>query len=407
VFGGQNPAAILPPAGIDAERSADLLAPVAGLLGTVITGIFQQHSRMESLENRQETQQREIRLGAAFEGQASEGVLVLDGRLRIQRLNPAAEGMMGYLSAEVSGEDADKVLIGPEALPPALQDALEGSPTYNLGNVRLYRRNGESFLALMRIFPIVHAGRVEHVLVLVQDLTEQEQIRIQTQQLEHRALLGEVTAVFAHEVRNPINNISTGLQVMAMNLPPEDANQASVARMLADCDRLAELFKSVLAYSRPMDYEMEPLEVGVLLRRLLERLHPRILRQSVQYSLQVEDGCPSVQGNLRALEQVFNNLIGNALQAMGENGGHLIIKARRLSEDGQRHLEISIADTGPGIPRENLERVFQPFFTTEKGGTGLGLAIVKRIVTAHKGNITVTSFPGGTIFRVKLPVDES
>ena len=113
-------------------------------------------------------------------------------------------------------------------------------------------------------------------------------------------------------------------------------------------------------------------------------------------------------GNLRALEQVFSNLINNALQAMSQIGsGDLALKVQPdHSEEGVESVEVSVADTGPGIPKELQERIFQPFFTTKPNGTGLGLAITKRIITAHKGNIQVSSFPGGTVFHVQLPAME-
>jgi signal transduction histidine kinase len=121
--------------------------------------------------------------------------------------------------------------------------------------------------------------------------------------------------------------------------------------------------------------------------------------------MHVQPDCPPVSGNLRALEQIFSNLINNALQAMGEEGGRLAIKAQVVQvASGRQSVEVSVADTGPGIPVDIQERIFQPFFTTERNGTGLGLAITKRIVTAHKGNIRLESFPSGTVFYVQIPV---
>jgi signal transduction histidine kinase len=214
-------------------------------------------------------------------------------------------------------------------------------------------------------------------------------------------------AIFAHEVRNPINNISTGLQVMAMNLPQEDPQQNSINRMLQDCERLAELIRSVLAFSKPMEYEMESLDLGALLSRLLDRLRPRIANQRIQFELQVEPGCPHISGNLRALEQVFTNLTTNAIQAMEEDGGVLSLKVQSISSNESiPYVEVCITDTGPGIPKELQDRIFQPFFTTKQNGTGLGLSIAKRILLAHKGNILLSSFPGGTVFRVHLPAFE-
>jgi signal transduction histidine kinase len=213
-----------------------------------------------------------------------------------------------------------------------------------------------------------------------------------------------VTAVFAHEVRNPINNISTGLQLMALNLPDTDPNQEIIARLQQDCDRLAELMKSVLSYSHPSDYEMEPVDLGALITRMIERMRAKLSRSKIKHHIQIEPDIPLILGNPRALEQVFTNLISNAMQAMGDQEGTLAVKIQAVKTPGRRgHVEVSVADSGPGIPKELLDRIFQPFFTTKPNGTGLGLAITRRIITAHKGNLQVNSFPGGTVFSVQIP----
>ena len=392
------------------SSTAENLLPALEIYASTITSLLQYHSQVGLLHSAWSEGQPLVRLNTAVEEHMNEGILQLTPDLQIVRLNPAAEMILGFANREVVGQAVEKILIGSESITPALTAAQSGSATFNVGNLRLYRRNGEEFLALARIFPVMQSGdtsengQVEKIILFLQDLSEQEQIRLQTQQLEQRAILGEVTAIFAHEVRNPINNISTGLQLLAMNLPPEDSNQASITSMQQDCDRLAELIRSVLAFSRPTDYEMEKLDLSVVLRRLLERLHPRITNLEVTYNLQVEENCPLVLGNFRALEQVFSNLINNALQAMSGKGGQLLLKVKPDSTpEGKPYVEVAIADTGPGIPKEIQERIFQPFFTTNSTGTGLGLAIVKRILTAHKGIIQLTSFPGGTVFYVQLP----
>jgi len=380
------------------------LDQIAQLLAATITTILQNEIRFDELQNKLRESESNLRLNSILEEHLLEGIILIDNNLNILRMNLASEMILGYTDDEVAGQPVEKVLIGAEMLAPALNAAQEGSATLNLGDIHIYRRNGEAFQALVRVFPIHNNHPVDQILVLIQDLSEQEQIRLHAQQLEQHAILGEVTAIFAHEVRNPINNISTGLQLMAMNLSENDANQESIARMLQDCDRLAELIKSVLAFSRPTEYEMESLDLPLLLERLLQRLRPRIKDLNVICDLKVEPECPRVRGNLRALEQVFSNLITNALQAMRATGGNLILKVQTVhSPEGHSYVEISVADNGPGIPKELQERIFQPFFTTEQNGTGLGLAISKRIITAHKGNIRLNSFPGGTIFHVQIP----
>ena len=380
------------------------LIQITQLLAVTITSILQNHVRVSDLQEELQANESQLRLSSILEEHLLEGIILIDNDLNVLRMNLAAEMILGYTDDEVANQPVERILIGADMLSSALNAALHGSATLNLGDIHIYRRNGEAFQALVRVFPIHNHHPVDQILVLLQDLSEKEQIRLHAQQLEQHAILGEVTAIFAHEVRNPINNISTGLQLMAMNLPENDTNQESIARMLQDCDRLAELIKSVLAFSRPTEYEMENLDIALLLERLLQRLRPRIQDVNVACDLKVEPECPRVRGNLRALEQVFSNLITNALQAMRTTGGNLILKVQTVhSPEGHSYVEISVADNGPGIPKEHQERIFQPFFTTEQNGTGLGLAISKRIITAHKGNIRVNSFPGGTIFHVQIP----
>jgi len=161
----------------------------------------------------------------------------------------------------------------------------------------------------------------------------------------------------------------------------------------------------VLAFARPVEYKVEPVDLGASIKRLMERWRPNMARVNVQHTVQVDPGTPLTAGDMRALEQVWNNLIGNAIQAMEETGGTLSLKVRPVvTPDGNRRVEVSVLDTGPGIPEDVRERIFEPFYTTKRTGTGLGLAITKHIITAHKGSVAVTSIPGGTVFQVQLPV---
>jgi two-component system sensor histidine kinase AtoS len=402
------------------KQPTEQLLPLLQHVGSTVTGIIQNHARLSSMEETLQNQALDLAIASALEESVLEGLLVLTPDLMALKLNPAAEAMFGYSNEVAHGQPVKNILIGSETLLPALKEAQQGSGIYDLGNIRLYRRNGQAFLAHIRTLPILKNDSVGGIIVLIQDLSEQEEIKEHAQQLEQRALLGEFTAIFAHEVRNPINNISTGLQLMGMNFPENDPNQDAISRMQQDCDRLEDLMKSVLAISKPADYDMEILDLERVVRRLLERMHPRMVRLNVQYHIQVEPDCPPILGNLRALEQVFNNLISNAVQAMSENGGRLALKIHPLNTlqdfdpglpsgeapERKSYVEVTVADTGPGIPKELQDRIFQSFFTTNKEGYGLGLAIAKRIVTAHKGNLYVTSFPGGTVFHVQIPTAE-
>ncbi len=377
-------------------------------ISVTITSNLERYTWRKNIENELSSFQGRINSANIIEARISDGLILLTKTLEIKRINSAAETVLGYKHQEVTGQHISNILIGTDLVNKALRDAQNSSSAFRLGdNIRLYRRNGEPFQAIIRIFPIIQRQQVEEILILIQDLSEQEFIKKQTQQLEQRAFLGEVTATFAHEIRNPVHNISIGLQLMARNLQQDDPKQQDIDLMIQDCDRIAELIKSVLAFSKPIEYEMENVNIGQMFEHLLARLHSRIKRANVESSLQISPDCPTVIGNMHALEQVINNLVSNALQAMQPDGGRLVIKAHPIhTPEGRQLVEISIADTGRGIPKENQERIFQPFFTTEEKGTGLGLAVSKRILTAHKGTIRLTSFPGGTIFHIQLPASK-
>ncbi len=340
---------------------------------------------------------------AVFEN-TQEGVIVLDPNLTIREINSAAEWILGYANWEVQGQLVDNILIGPERLIPALEAACNGIPTHNIGNIYLHRRNGQSFPAHMQTIPVQKDGNFLGVIIILSDVSVTEQIRLRTQQLEHRAILGDVTAVFAHEVRNPINNISTGLQLVAMRLLPDDPNLETINRMENDCARLNHLMESVLAFSRPIEPKFEAVDIGILLRRMLDRWRPRMLRVNVEPFFQCAENTPRISADPRSLEQVFTNLISNAVEAMTGSGGTLAVKiAPSDTITTPPQVEIIVSDNGPGISDELRDRIFEPFITSKSSGTGLGLAITKRIVTAHHGSIGVDSFPGGTMFKVLLP----
>lgn len=387
----------------------DSVLGVARMLALVVESIFQQHIRLTSLKSELHQKATQARALSIISDKVQEGILWLSPELRIRSLNPRMEQILGYASREVAGQPVEIILIGSDSLLQELESAKKGSSTFHLDDVKLYRRNGEAFQALLRIFPVRMEEQIDGILVFAQDLSEQEQFRLHAQDLENRASLGELTAILAHEIRNPINNISTSLQLLGMNLPSDDPEQEAISRMLQDCERLDSLVRSVLAFSKTTEYEMETLDLSALLQRLLERKKPSLAEGNILVDLEIEPGCPLINGNLRALEQVFNNLINNAVQAMGERGsGNLTLKMQSIHlDEGSEYVEVSVADTGPGIPKEILEHIFQPFFTTKRDGTGLGLSISKRIITAHKGNIQVASFPIGTIFSVRLPAAEN
>ena len=344
-------------------------------------------------------------LGLALQQSVQDGLVFTDSDQNVIELNPAAEDMLGYSSAEIRGRPSHEVLISSRPLFPMLESALKEDSVVEVGECKLHRRDGSEFPALVRVAPIRKEGQVKKLAIFLNDLSEHEEFDLRSQQLQQRAWLGEVTAIFAHEVRNPINNISTGLQLMQLNLPEQDPLQEQIKRLQEDCDRLEHRMKSVLSFSRSLEHKPEALDMGEFCRQQLERWRPRMARKNIKDHIQVAPNTPPVFGDRRALDQVFTNLLTNAIQAMEEqDNGFLGIKIEPDAVNAEM-VDIHISDNGPGIPEELRKRVFEPFFTTkEEEGTGLGLAITRRIIMAHKGKIELESFPGGTLFKIQLPV---
>ncbi len=383
--------------------SSNLLTQLT-FLSLQINNIIQSHALNTQLRLDIQDYLTKVLVNRAIYNTMEDGVIILSPELTINSLNPSAELYLGYATEEIAGQQIENVLIGSDDLKGSFQVVKNEQRIDSIGSIKLYRRNGESFLANLRIIPIINENLITSIIILFHDLSDQEEYRLKNQQLEQRATLGEVTASFAHEVRNPINNIFTGLQLLAINLPPDDPNQKNISRLEEDCERLTSLVKSSLIFVRPMEYKPESINLSLLISNLLERWRSRLVKLNIKYQVQADQSIPSIEGDYRALEQVFTNLINNAIEAMESTGGMLSIKIHQVNEsEEQPHIEVSISDTGPGIPLELREKIFEPFFTTKQHGTGLGLAIVKRIITAHKGSIYVNSILGGTNFVVQFP----
>ncbi len=378
--------------------------PVLEKLAQVITGIFQYYLLINNLSEENHEQQKLLSLRESLLNNSKEGILILNQDFHITAINTAAEEMLGYANREIIEQSIENVLIGPTGLLPALAAAKEGIPTHDMGNELLHRRNGQAFPVNLQVIPVLPDEELQGILVFINDISEHEQIQVRTQQLEQRAFLGELMQVFAHEVRNPINNISTGMQVLSELYKNDNTSQTLITNAQNDCTRLIHLMESILAFSKQVEQKYEPLDIGMLLQRLLDRWRPRLMNVNVEPFYQAEPGLPMVSGDKRSLEQVFINLFTNATEAMSESGGTLAIKIRKNAEiTSQPQIEISISDTGPGISDDMRARLFEPFATTKARGTGLGLAITRQIINSHKGSINVSTFPGGTVFHVYLP----
>lgn len=375
------------------------------ILANIINLYNKNRKLLSILKNKIEEQTQNLIANQTIKDVVNDGIIFVDTDLQIKDINPMAEVSLGYSKSEVIGKQLESILIGATSISPILESLSPINPIQqNFGNIKIHRRDGKPLLVNVRAIPIISGEKTNQIAIMITDMSKDEEYQIKTRQLEQQALLGEVTAIFAHEVRNPINNISTGLQLMSINFVEDDPLQDQIERMKQDCDRLTDLMKSVLSFSGPREYKMEKFDVALLVENLLERWRSRMEKNEISCHVQIESLVPKIYGDHRALEQVFTNLISNAIQAMKPDGGVLGVKIETAKAVGNlKFVNIDITDTGRGIPDEIREKIFDPFFTTHQEGTGLGLAITKRIISAHRGQISVDSFPGGTMFQIRLP----
>jgi PAS domain S-box-containing protein len=346
--------------------------------------------------------QLEAEITSQFEA-VGDVLIVVDQQLEVLRANSSLTRLLGFRPGEITGRPIQDVLVGPEDVTATLLDALGHQRDAERSRLILHHRDGTPLPVHLHAVPLKVPGGKQLVIAL-KDQSEQQAIEDQTEILAQRALLGEVTAIFAHEVRNPINNISTGVQLAASRLGKEHPLYDSLERVRSECVRLDQLMSDVLFFARPLELKMEALDLADLMHRIIARWAPRFNQSGVRCHTSFQQGLPAASADPRTLERVIVNLISNALEAMAE-GGTLSITIGLAGGNQEDMLELKVADTGPGIPADKIDRIFDPFFTTKKDGTGLGLAISRRILSAHKGTIQVESFPdAGTVFTIHLPV---
>ena len=223
---------------------------------------------------------------------------------------------------------------------------------------------------------------------------------------ERLAALGELSASIAHEVRNPLGVVFNSLGSLRKLLRPAGDVALLLDIISEEADRLNRMVGDLLDYSRPWQPSLQPVPLRPLIEESLAaaRRQAGSAAETVKQRLTLPEALGPLRADARLLRQALLNLFLNALQAM-PRGGEIHVQAGPTVLDGAAAAEITIRDTGPGIPAEARSRIWQPFFTTKATGTGLGLAVVRRIVEGHQGEIEVTELATGAEFRLRLPIE--
>lgn len=228
---------------------------------------------------------------------------------------------------------------------------------------------------------------------------ELKQTQAQLIQRERLALLGQMAAMIAHELRNPLMTMRIGLECLLSDISESTLPWEGAGRLQVNMDRIDRIIEDILSIARTPQPVLAPSSLGALIETETGQWEARLASKQISCSLQLAPDLPPAHFDPDQLSRVLANLFANSLDAM-PGGGEIIISLELKDKD----QVIVFADNGAGMPTEDVDKIFEPFFTTKPRGTGLGLFIVSRIVENHGGTITVWSQPGcGTRFTITLP----
>jgi signal transduction histidine kinase len=250
-------------------------------------------------------------------------------------------------------------------------------------------------------------GEVIGATMFFKDLTRVEQLEERERLRDRLAAVGEMAAVIAHEVKNPLAGIEVMAGLLRRKISDAPEAQAALTDIINEAKMANAIVQEVLDFVRPIRLHMEHTGIADAVHSAVQLADTQARRGDVTVEIAVPAGLPLIQGDQHQLAQLFTNLLANAYEAMGGRGNVAISAwTMRLDDgaDGREAVQVEVADDGPGMPQDVADRVFDPFYTTKAKGSGLGLSIVRKIVDAHDGQIDLKTAPGrGTTIRVTLP----
>lgn len=382
-----------------AARDARSLAQPEHVDAALMSGAVQEAlSRLRDQEREMHARaEASERLSDEIVASMTSGLLLVDREGRIRVVNPAGQKLLG-LPSEPNGSYRDQL-----AAMPALRDVVTEGLREAQPVIRRTLRLGQGPVTHLgvTVSPVKDPrGALHSVICLFSDLTAvvalEEQVRLQ----DSLAKLGELTAGIAHEFRNGLATIHGYARLMDPgHLPAPQSTYLQGIR--AETEALGKVVSNFLTFARPAQLAVAPLDLHALALRVADDVRGEVEQRGG--TIEVVGQFPVIEGDELLIKQALHNLVRNAVEACAGRG-----QAPTITIGGSAGPEgscrIAIADNGPGIDGDVLDRIFQPFVTTKSQGTGLGLALAQKIVVTHHGRVTAANRPeGGAVFEVTLP----
>lgn len=328
---------------------------------------------------------------------------------KIIYVNPAFELASGYSKEELMGKNPR--IFGSGKLPSSYWDkmwATISSGKVWVGEVENRRKNGEPFYTQLLISPIIEKdGKVSGYFAIHRDLTEKRTLERQLIHTQKMESIGTLAAGIAHEVGNPLASISALVQVAQRTSKDPFVNE-KLSLVKSQITRISKIIRDLVDFSRPSNYELELTDINKVIKEAVEITKVGTKAKDITFETKLSESIPMLPLIADQIQQVFLNILLNAVDAISEKKEKKNEKISVVSEANSDWLTIIFSDTGPGIKDENLSKIFEPFFTTKKEGkgTGLGLWVSYGIVKSFQGDIKVKSkLNEGTTFIIKLPIN--
>ena len=346
---------------------------------------------------------------------AMDAIITIDADQRIVLFNPAAELMFRCPAAEAIGQPIEQFIPTQyrEKHRSHVQKFGEAHVTNRrmgaLGAVSGLRADGEEFPAEASISQVETGGQKLYTVIL-RDISERKKLEEQLRQAERLAELGTLASGMAHEIGTPMNVILGRAEFLERKT--KDPDTAKGLQTIVDqVERITRIMNQLLTFARRRPIARRPTNLNKVVEDTLEMVGERLQRHRIEMRADLAPALPLADADPDQIGQVILNLVINALHAMGDDGTlcvrTVVVPIAGRSDDSADMIEVSVSDTGHGIGPEDLDKIFNPFFTTKAvgKGTGLGLTVVHGIVQEHGGHILVESeIQKGTTFRVQLPI---
>lgn len=334
-----------------------------------------------------------------------DAIIGFDEDFRVFLWNKGAENIFGYAREEAMGKDFEFLI--PEYL------LEKGEKEFLIDEVR-----NKGFIANYESDRVTKSGEIKSVSIsrfaifdeqnksigsvgIVRDITLVKKLQQELREKENLALIGEVVSSVAHSLSNPLNIISGNADYLMLNKKPGDEEYEELQAIINETTRITRSIRHLLNFSRPIKSNKKLNDLNEIIQRIAGNVKHISGNKEIKVKKEIDNTAGKFEFDSEQIEESLLNIVTNAIQAIPSKG-EITLALRRKNGNAV----ISVSDNGPGIPKENLDRIFKPFFSTKEygKGTGLGLSIVKRVVSEHGGSISVKSSTGkGTTFTIELP----